>query len=294
MDKLNEMFNEYDKFNKRFKAKTYVTAAEEFYGKYSDIFENLNKEAEDSVKQLGEIDLNEELEESNETENKLISDTEQSRMGIFRQKNDEKLAEIVVAAPKVPKKVQDIVDRISDEFVKKCEQIISKNGKHPVAGKLMSINIFMTMYVFPGIIAVKGTYSVNLSETIAKKWNATFRNTSLSCSDYDTINSGFKKRCYITTAVCESLGKSDDCRELNVLRSFRDEYMMNSENGRKMVEQYYSTAPSIVGAINTRSDADVVYKDLYNKYISPCITMIDTGKMEECMKHYKKMVESLE
>ena len=32
--------------------------------------------------------------------------------------------------------------------------------------------------------------------------------------------------CYITTIVCEILGKGDNCYELNALRMFRDYYMV--------------------------------------------------------------------
>lgn len=255
MQSLEIMFSEVEIYNKLFRAKTYVDSVEKFYGKYGSIFEKMNSDVENEA---------------------------------------EKLAEILVESEKVSKPVQDIIDSVAKEFVDKSKTILVINGKHPNGRRMMEVNIYMVMYVFPGIIAVKGRYSVNIAETIATMWNGTFKNTNLSCSDYDNINSGFRRKlCYITTAVCASLGKPDDCTELNLLRNFRDGYMMSTESGRRMVEEYYNSAPAMVSAIDTRCDADDIYKKLYDQYIDPCITMINSGQMENCMKHYKSMVERL-
>lgn len=52
--------------------------------------------------------------------------------------------------------------------------------------------------------------------------------------------------CFITTALCEYEGKSDDCGELETLREFRDTYMLAEDNRRGMVAIYYAVAPIIV------------------------------------------------
>ena len=46
-----------------------------------------------------------------------------------------------------------------------------------------------------------------------------------------------------TTACVKSKGLSDDCIELSTLRKFRDEYILNLENGEKDIKEYYDTAP---------------------------------------------------
>ena len=40
-----------------------------------------------------------------------------------------------------------------------------------------------------------------------------------------------KKGCFITSAVCESFGKPDDCYELTMFRSFRDNYLAKEQDG---------------------------------------------------------------
>lgn len=42
-----------------------------------------------------------------------------------------------------------------------------------------------------------------------------------------------QKFCYITTAVCETFGKPDDCYELRLLRTYRDGYLAGTRAERK-------------------------------------------------------------
>lgn len=41
--------------------------------------------------------------------------------------------------------------------------------------------------------------------------------------------------CYITTAVCGSFGKSDDCYELTMFRDFRDSWLRRQEDGKEII-----------------------------------------------------------
>ena len=100
--------------------------------------------------------------------------------------------------------------------------------------------------------------------------------------------------CYLTTACVEHKGLPDDCVELMVLRSFRDEYMSNLEQGRKDIEEYYRTAPGIVAAINRTEEADEVYENIYADVIVPCVEFIQKGHNEEAYEKYKDMVKSLD
>ncbi len=61
------------------------------------------------------------------------------------------------------------------------------------------------------------------------------------CADYKN-SSG----CFITTAVCLSMGKADDCEELIAMRLFRDKWLQNQPDGAELIEDYYRTAPAIV------------------------------------------------
>ncbi len=155
-------------------------------------------------------------------------------------------------------------------------------------------NPVLTVYMLPAL-AGNGTEACSaLAKEIADQWNATFTRYRISIGTFEEIDGGFKRKlCYITTAVCESLGKPDDCYELRTLRSYRDDYLMNCEDGSGIVKTYYDIAPTIVSRINKRDDRKQVYRDIFKDYIKPCISMIEEGKHSDCKKLYSEMVYSL-
>lgn len=89
--------------------------------------------------------------------------------------------------------------------------------------------------------------------------------------------------CYITTAVCETLGLGDDCTILQTLRKFRDDYC----GGKPGLKVYYATAPRIVSAINARSDARECYRQLLRRYILPACHMIEGGCNDAAYRIYR-------
>lgn len=103
-------------------------------------------------------------------------------------------------------------------------------------------------------------------------------------------NCGASTGCFITTAVCESLGLMDDCYELTTLRSFRDRYMTASQDKVALLEQYYSTAPSIVHAIEHRSDRNAIYSEILEQFIQPAIQSIESGADAQAQEIYTNMM----
>lgn len=61
--------------------------------------------------------------------------------------------------------------------------------------------------------------------------------------------------CFITTAVCDSFGKADDCYELTAFRNFRDKWLVNQADGKNLIAEYYNIAPKIVEKINSLSNS---------------------------------------
>ncbi|MCI8306670.1 MAG: hypothetical protein HFH14_01350 [Lachnospiraceae bacterium] len=287
MYNLSEMLGETEYFNKMFKAKTYADAVEEFYGKYNYIFMEINDRTE-SAAQSVDVKYMENDNESDEVIRGVKSIIDRNS-----KKHDDTQGE--PDRPLLSDEMKKIVEDTASEFVLAVKAVFDANGKKlPKGRNLMDLNIYMVMYVFPGIIATNREFSYYIAEMIGKKWPETFTGHVLGCADYDSIHSGFRRKfCYITTAVCESLGKEDDCEELNLLRSFRDGYMMCIPGGEQMVQEYYETAPRIVNMINMHSDAGRIYTELYDKYILPCIDMIKHDKLKECMAHYRAMVRNL-
>ena len=100
--------------------------------------------------------------------------------------------------------------------------------------------------------------------------------------------------CYITSAVCTSLNKPDDCYELNLLRQFRDDCLKNEADGQKLIDEYYNTAPSIVQKINLKENSSEILQDIYIEYISPCIGLIEKNEYLNCKNMYCKMVRDLQ
>ena len=106
----------------------------------------------------------------------------------------------------------------------------------------------MAVYVIPFLNYSRNEDCEKLSRRIVEVWNEKkVTSLTLSHSSYDDIAEGFRsKLCYITTAVCEHMQKEDDCYEMQVMRRFRDEYLMQTDEGRSIIKDYYEVAPGIV------------------------------------------------
>ncbi len=98
-----------------------------------------------------------------------------------------------------------------------------------------------------------------------------------------------KSGCFITTAACHYKGLPDDCYELEVLRHFRDSYLLATGDGRNMVDHYYSVAPALAERLVEPSDLDQVWNA-----VTDCIIAIESGKPREAVATYKQMVLSLQ
>ena len=99
--------------------------------------------------------------------------------------------------------------------------------------------------------------------------------------------------CFVTTAVCESLGKPDDCEELTAFRKFRDGWLTAQPDGKNLIAEYYAVAPKIVDRINRLADAAQIYENIREKYLEPCLNFIKHGENLSCKKLYIKMVHDL-
>lgn len=101
---------------------------------------------------------------------------------------------------------------------------------------------------------------------------------------------GSKGGCFLTTAVCEILGKSDDCYELETLRHFRDNTLLKSKQGSEIVKQYYDIAPPIAEKLKRHRDKEVIASEVLNIYIYKIIEDINCRKNEKAIKKYEAMV----
>ncbi len=98
--------------------------------------------------------------------------------------------------------------------------------------------------------------------------------------------------CYLTTACVEYKGLSDNCKELTLLRNFRDTYMKN--NSSSDIDKYYEVAPRIVDKIN-KLDENLKnkYYDYIYSIVNKCCTLIENQQFDDTHNEYKLMVEKL-
>ena len=108
--------------------------------------------------------------------------------------------------------------------------------------------------------------------------------------DYED-HSNKKSGCFLTTACVEYNNLPDNCYQLEVLRQFRDSYMMSSKKGYYDVIKYYDISPKIVDKINSLSNIhqSELYHYIFNT-INECVGLIKKERNHECYIKYKEMV----
>ena len=93
----------------------------------------------------------------------------------------------------------------------------------------------------------------------------------------------------MTTACCNHRGLSDDCEELQTMRTFRDEYLLKDPETAALVHEYYRIAPGIVTAVNARPDRDAIWEDVYTR-IRSIMESIKEGRSGQAIDDYRAMV----
>lgn len=188
--------------------------------------------------------------------------------------------------------LENMAGALVETAEKRMERCVKKYQKETV---MMDLNMAMAVYVFPILLHYKGKSSQPLVDKILARWKEAFPKSNLQAADFEFIEKGFhKKFCYITTAVCQTFQKPDDCYELTLLRDYRDHYLAELPEGEEIIRAYYDVAPTIVKHINRRDDSAAVYEGIWSKYLSPCISLIEEGEKEACKDLYIKMVRDLQ
>ncbi len=137
-------------------------------------------------------------------------------------------------------------------------------------------------------------------EALCKDRNRYYDPHSSACSNIEYANSSLKNRedeyekesssCYITTAVCTTLGLDDNCKYLMELRNFRDNYMMNRQECIPLLIEYEVIGPIISRHIEQDKDTA---QTMLETYISKAIALIHQESYESAIETYKLMVEYL-
>jgi len=140
----------------------------------------------------------------------------------------------------------------------------------------------------------------------AKKESAKAKTVSKSPAKKSKAISGAKKKpakkakrkpetlmCFLTTACVNYYALPDDGYELNTLRHYRDTYLASTENGRKLIQNYYQVSPGLVTEIEKDKNKKSVYAYIYSEVKSSCAA-IEQKQFELAKKLYKRMVKTLQ
>ena len=107
------------------------------------------------------------------------------------------------------------------------------------------------------------------------------------------IKEGLPEGCFITSAVCGSFGKPDDCYELNLFRHYRDNWLAREIDGEALIQEYYRVAPRIVKEIDREGNHKQIYLFIWNEYLKPCMEDIQNRRFRDCKLRYIHMVKTL-
>lgn len=97
--------------------------------------------------------------------------------------------------------------------------------------------------------------------------------------------------CFITTAICQYMGKDDNCEELQTLRAYRDGWM--KENRPADINTYYAEAPALIEKLQASTGARSFFAGLYHSHILPALIYISEGNDEAAYLTYKEMFEEV-
>lgn len=98
---------------------------------------------------------------------------------------------------------------------------------------------------------------------------------------------------FICTACMQAKGLGRDCKELQILRSFRNQYAMRSGEGRFLISEYAVVGPMLVDTIENSVNKKEIYASVYESLVLPILDLIKEDRKETAMQFYKKYIEGL-
>ena len=97
--------------------------------------------------------------------------------------------------------------------------------------------------------------------------------------------------CVLATSCLKHKGLKDDCRELQILREFRDEVLSKTPDGQRLIAGYYKIVNQIVKEIEMDERYDL-YEKIY-KDIQEAVAFIENGDKENAIRKYYDIISPL-
>lgn len=101
-----------------------------------------------------------------------------------------------------------------------------------------------------------------------------------------------KGGCFLTTACVEHAGLADDCRELQVLRRFRDTFVASHPRGDAMLREYYRNAPGIVRRIQSSPERSEVLAAVFAT-VEDAVVLIEAHEPHQALDAYTALFMQL-
>lgn len=214
-------------------------------------------------------------------------------MESLKSKYEDLLEETALCCDRTEDGLERIAGCIPEYVCGELEKISSRRKREL---KALDYKMNMVSYFVPLIGEIPSLQAGSLTERMVELWNEKMPEYKIGHSTYESIKGGFEKGifCYITTAVCRSMDKPDDCYELTTLRRYRDGYLADTKEGSEIIREYYNIAPTIVKRIDRQDNSDGIYRKIWEDYLNPCIRLIEEGRNDDCKELYIRMVRSLE
>ena len=120
---------------------------------------------------------------------------------------------------------EEIVDELASAIPEYAQKKLSEVPGRQREKAGIDYNLTMAVYIVPMLVYQHDKRNEWIADRMVEIWNSwKVTGYPLQKSEFAQIAGGFRKGlCYITTAVCASQGKADDCYELAVLRRYRAE-----------------------------------------------------------------------
>lgn len=174
----------------------------------------------------------------------------------------------------------------------------SKEWKHKSKRSqlMFQYKVVMAVFLTPLVRKMELTVAEPFRTELNRQWMERHPDEKWTPGDYTVLSGGFRKGkfCFVTTAICEFEGKPDDCRELTLLREFRDGWLRQCADGPALIERYYNEAPAVVTCIDCCDEPEKRYAELRRRWLTPCIEALEHGDPARCRALYIDMMHTLQ
>ncbi len=102
--------------------------------------------------------------------------------------------------------------------------------------------------------------------------------------------------CLIATTCLnsqENILPEEKKHALQLIRTFRDSYLICTDDGRSILADYYQIAPQIVSAILSQKNHITILSDIYEQYIQKAVELINKNMESEAIQLHLRFMDEL-